>query len=180
MGAIFGGLLMGAGQGVVFSRGATTGGADVAARLLKMALPHLQMGQLIMGIDLVIILLSGFVYGSINNVLYAVISLYICTSVLDAVLYGPNVARVAYIVSDDAAEIARAIVNGLTRGATLLHGEGAFTGDPKKVILCAVKRQQIASLKATVSAIDPNAFIILGQANEVLGEGFLRYDKDTF
>lgn len=175
--AIFGGLVMGGGLGFVFTRGATTGGSDVAARLLKLVFRHLQMGRLMLAIDLCIIVAAGFVFGDIKNVLYAIVTLYIATSVMDAILYGLNTARVAYVVSEHVEDVVNAIHQELDRGVTLLHGEGGYTGDPKKVILCAIKRNQIAHLKEAVKEVDPDAFLILTEAHEVLGEGFRDYDK---
>ncbi|MDR3208138.1 MAG: YitT family protein [Oscillospiraceae bacterium] len=175
--AIFGGVPRGAGRGLVFTRGATTGGSDVAARLLKLIFSHMHMGRLMLGVDLVVIAAAWAVFGRIDAALYAVVTLYVSTTAADAILYGLNTARVAYIISDRVDEVVRGIDAALGRGATLLHGEGAYTGDPKKVILCAIKRTQIAILKEIVKEIDPAAFIILSEAHEVLGEGFRDYDK---
>jgi len=175
--AVFGGILLGAGLGIVFSRGATTGGSDVISRLLKLAFPNMQMGKLILLVDLAVVTASAFVFGSIANALYAVVAIYISTTVLDAVLYGPDSSRVAYIISTRTEEVVRAISEGLERGATLLHGQGAYTGDPKQVVMCALKRQQVAGFKRVVKETDPDAFIILTHASEVLGEGFRGYDR---
>ncbi len=175
--AIFGGLTLGAGLGLVFTRGATTGGTDVAARLLKLIFRHMQMGRLMLCVDAVIIALAGLVFGKVENVMYAVICLYVGTQIMDAILYGLNTAKVAYIISDHPERVVGAISEHLDRGATLLQGEGGYTGNPKKVILCAVKRQQIALLKEVVKTADPAAFLILSEAHEVLGEGFREYDK---
>lgn len=169
---VFGGLLMGAGLGLVFTKGATTGGSDIIARLLKLLLPSVQMGKLILAFDGIVCILSGIVFGSINNMLFAAITLFISSRALDGILYGMNIERVAYIVTERPEEIARAIGTRIQRGATLLHGEGAFSGNPRKLILCAIKRQQIAQLKNMVKEMDENAFLILTEANEIYGEGF--------
>jgi uncharacterized membrane-anchored protein YitT (DUF2179 family) len=149
----------------------------VAARLLKLALPYFQLGHLILGIDLTVVALSGFVFGSLDNVLLSGIALYISSSVMEAVLYGPNVSWVAYIISDRSDDIIHGIGVELARGATILAGKGGFTGAPKDVVMCAVKRQQIVSLKDMVNALDPGAFVIINKVNEVFGEGFLLYDR---
>jgi len=177
--AVFGGVVMGAGLGLVFTRGATTGGSDVAARLLKLVIPHMQMGKLMLAVDLVVITLAGFVFGDVKNALYAVVTLYVAVTATDAILYGLNTARVAYVVSGRPDDVVRAIGAALGRGATLLHGEGSYTGEAKKVILCAVGRTQIARLKEAVKSTDPDAFVILSEAHEVLGEGFRDYDKNA-
>lgn len=177
--AVFGGAFMGVGMGIVFLRGATTGGSDVAARLLKLLLPHIQMGQLILLIDAVIVTLAGIILGSINSAFYAAITIYVDSVVLDKILYGTNYARVAYIISEQHVQIAQEIVEKLRRGVTFLNGQGAYSNKDKKVMLCVIKRHQIASLKSLVKEIDPNAFVILSEANEVLGEGFGVYDKNA-
>ncbi len=177
--AIFGGLIMGVGLGLIFSRDATTGGTDIVARLMKLVFRHMQMGKLILIVDAVVIIAAAFTYNSLNSMFYAVISLYVCTVALDFILYGTDFAKVAYIISDKADEIKEAIFTALDRGVTILNGEGGFTGEPRKLILCAIKRTQIARLKETVKDIDPNAFIILTEAHEVLGEGFRDYDKNA-
>jgi uncharacterized membrane-anchored protein YitT (DUF2179 family) len=109
--------------------------------------------------------------------LYAVITLYISAQALDGILYGLNVERMAFIISSRISDIAEKISEHLGRGATLLHGEGAYTGAERKIILCAVKRQQVTDLKNLVRETDPTAFVILTEANEVLGEGFMDYDR---
>jgi len=169
---IFGGLLMGCGLGLVFIRGATTGGSDIIARLLKLVFPGTQLGKLLLAFDGVVVTLSGVVFGSVNAALFAAVALYVSARALDGILYGMNIERVAYIVTGRPVEIARAIGEKMQRGATLLHGEGAFSGNPKKLILCAIKRQQITALKSLVMEMDPGAFLILSEANEIYGEGF--------
>jgi uncharacterized membrane-anchored protein YitT (DUF2179 family) len=174
---VFGGLLMGAGLGLVFLKGATTGGSDIIARLLKFPFPHVQIGKLMLAFDGFVVVAAGFVFGSVNHMLYAVIALYISVQALDGILYGLNVERLAFIISDRIPDIAEKISEHLGRGATLLRGEGAYTGTERKIALCAIKRQQIAELKKLVKESDPGAFVILTEANEVLGEGFADYDK---
>ena len=174
-----GGVLSGVGLGLVFTRGATTGGSDIAARLLKAAFPHVQIGRLILLIDGLVVAASAFAYGSLQAALYAAVSLYVSSLTVDALVYGGHTARVAYIISEQTQDVVAALSVGLGRGATLLHGEGSYARTPRQVILCAVKRQQIAILKQLVKAVDPAAFIILTEASEVLGEGFADYDKNA-
>jgi len=176
---IFGGLLNGFGLGLVFTRGATTGGSDIVVRLLKRFFPNTQLGKLILGFDGFVVAFSGLVFRSVNSMLFAALSLYIGTRALDAILYGLKIERVAYIVSEKAGEVAKAIGTEMQRGATLLHGEGAFSGQGKKIILCAVKRQQLAHLKTLIQERDPGAFLIVSEANEVFGQGFSRSVVDV-
>lgn len=177
--ALVGGVLCGAGLGLVFLRGATTGGSDIVARLLKVAFPHMQMGRLILFFDGLVVAASGIVFGSFKNAVYAAVALYVSTLTLDGLLYGTKTARVVYIISEKTREVTDAISRELQRGTTLLNAEGGYTHTPKQVILCAIKPQQIAILKEIVKQADPSAFIILTEAHEVLGEGFQDYDKNT-
>ena len=172
---IFGGLLLGLSLGLVFQQGATTGGTDLIARLLKLKLKWLPMGKLLLGIDLAVILAVSFVFHTLYSALYGLVALYISTIVMDGVLYGMDTAKVAYIISDKNQEIADAIVKDLDRGVTILHGKGAYTGADKNVLMCAFKQREIAAIKAAVKDIDPASFVIVCNAHEVLGEGFRDY-----
>lgn len=175
---IFGGLLLGLSLGLIFQQGATTGGTDLLARLLKLKLAWLPMGKLLMGIDLAVILSVAAVFRTLEAALYGLVALYISTIVMDGVLYGLDNAKVAYIISDKNKEIVSALVNDLDRGVTILHGQGAYTGAEKDVLMCAFKQREIAAIKAAVKGIDPAAFVIVCNAHEVLGEGFRDYKKD--
>ena len=175
---IFGGLTMGLSLGLIIQQGATTGGTDLAARLLKLKLAWLPMGKLLMIIDLVVIVLVALAFRTLDSMLYGLVALYISSLVLDGVLYGLDTAKVAYIISDKNEDICSAIVHDLDRGVTILHGQGAYTGADRKVLMCAFKQREIAAIKAAVKEIDPNAFLIGCNAHEVLGEGFRSYKKD--
>ncbi len=175
---VFGGLTMGLSMGLVLSQNATTGGTDLLARLLKLKLSWLSMGKLLLAADLVVIVLVAAVFRTLYTMLYGLVALYISTLVMDGVLYGMDTAKVAYIISDQNEAIANAIVHDLDRGVTILHGQGAYTGADKKVLMCACKQREIASIKAAVKEIDPDAFLIVCDAHEVLGEGFRAYKKN--
>lgn len=175
---IFGGVLMGLSLGLVFQQGATTGGTDLIARLLKLKLSWLPMGRLLMGIDLAVILAVAAVFGTLKAAMYGLVALYICSIVMDGVLYGMDNAKVAYIISDKNKEISDVLVKDLDRGVTVLHGQGAYTGAEKDVLMCAFKQREITAIKQTVKGVDPAAFLIVCDAHEVLGEGFRDYKKD--
>ena len=178
LGCIFGGLLTGLGLGLVFQQGATTGGTDLLARLLKLRLAWLPMGKLLMGIDLAVIVAAAMAFRTLYAALYGLVALYVSTIVMDGVLYGMDTAKVAYIISDKNKEICDTIVRDLDRGVTILHGQGAYTGADKDVLMCAFKQREIAAIRAVVKEIDPDAFLIVCNAHEVLGEGFRDYKKD--
>lgn len=174
---IYGGVLIGAALGVVLLQGATTGGTDLIARLLKLKLAWLPMGKLLLGVDLAVIVAVALTFRSLNSALYGVVSLYIATLVMDGVLYGLDNARMAYIISESPEEIAAAIMRDMGRGVTVLQGRGAWSGEAKQVLLTAFKQRQIVQIKRLVKELDPAAFLIVCEAHEVLGDGFREYKQ---
>lgn len=175
--AIFGGVIIGAGIGVVFLTGASTGGGDIVARVLKLRLRNLPIGRLMLCLDVSIAVVTGIVYKDFNNTLYSIVTLVVSCTVLDKVVYGIDYAKVALIVSDKHKEVAEAIAVKLDRGVTLLDGAGYYSQTDKTVLLTAVKKKQLAQLKELVMTVDPNAFLILQDAQQVLGDGFKTYDR---
>ena len=175
---IFGGVMIGVGLGIVFIGGASTGGVDIVARLLKLKFRNFPIGKILLAMDLCTAVVTGIVYGELNNTLYSAITLFLSSAVLDKVVYGLDYAKVALIISDRYEEIAKAIDEQLDRGLTMLQGKGYYMRSDKYVLLSAVKRKQLAQLKELVMTIDPCAFIILQDAHQVLGDGFKRYDRN--
>ena len=175
---IYGGVLLGISMGLLLSVGATTGGTELAARLLKLKLRHLSIGRLCLVLDVTVIILYALTFHSINNALYGIIAMYISSLAMDAVVYGSINAKMAYIISDHSQEITEKLL-GMDLGVTLLKGKGGCTGGEKNVVLCAFKRSQIAAIKASVMVVDPTAFIIVCEAHEILGEGFGEYSPDS-
>lgn len=178
LGALAGGVASGTGIGMVFTVGATTGGADLIARLLRPKMKNVPMGRLIFLVDMVVVILTGVVFRDMNKTLYCALTLYVSSLVVDAILYGPDHSTVALIISPRHETIARTIGEKLGRGATVLTGKGTHTGTDRPVLLCAVRKRQIADLKMLICGIDPEAFVILQEAHQVLGSGFHRYSKD--
>ena len=176
--AIFAGLMMGLSLGLVISQEATTGGTDLLARLLKLKFKWLSMGKLLLIADLVVIILVSLVFKTVYSMLYGLVALYISSMVMDTILYGMNPAKVAYIISDHNDKIKDVLVHKMDRGVTILHGQGAYSGTEKQVLMCAFKQKEIAAIKHAVKDIDPSAFLIVCDAHEVLGEGFRAYKKD--
>ena len=177
--SIYGGVLGGAGLGVVLSAGGSTGGSDIVVRLLKKKYQNIPIGIITMCFDLVVVALTGIVFQDITKSLYSGITVFICGRVVDAVVYSFDYSKVALIMSPHYEQIIQVIGQQLNRGATLLHGEGGYSRRETKVVLTTVKRQQLAELKALVVGIDPKAFIIVQEAHQVLGDGFLHYSKDV-
>lgn len=176
--AVFGGVTLGLSLGMIFSKGATTGGTDLIARLLKLPFAWLPVGKLLLVVDLAMLLAVSIAFRSMESAMYGIISLYISTLVMDGVLYGMDRSKVAYIVTARPREVAAEIDRQMDRGVTYLHGEGSFSGKEKLVLMCAFKQRQIVPLKALVHELDPEAFLIVCDAHEVLGQGFRRYQKN--
>lgn len=175
---LYGGLLTGLGLGLVFVAGASTGGVDIVARLLRPTFPNFPIGRIMLAIDIVTVTLTGVVFGDINKALYSAVTLYVCSMVLDGVVYGLDYSAVALVISDQHQTICQEITSKLDRGVTILRGQGYYSGQDKRVILCAIKKRQVAELKELVMGIDPAAFVILQEAHQVVGEGFKRYSKN--
>lgn len=175
--ALCGGAMLGVGLGIVFSQGATTGGTDVVARLLKLKFPWLPLGKLLLIPDFAVLVLVALAFGRVEPALYGLVSLFVSTKVMDTVLYGLDTSKVAYIISDHWRAIADAILN-FDRGVTILRAEGAFTGSEKRVLLVAFKQKEIVQIKHTVHDVDAGAFLIVCDAHDVLGEGFGEYRKE--
>lgn len=170
--------LMGLGFGMVFSQGATTGGTDIVARLLKLKFPWLPMGKLMLLPDGVVLTLAALAFGRVEAALYGVVALVVTSRVMDTVLYGMDTSKVAYIISDCWQQMAQVLLEDQGRGVTILRGQGAYTGDDKQVLMVAFKQRDIVQIKKTVHTLDPRAFLIVCNAHDVLGEGFGDYQKE--
>lgn len=170
--AIFGGLIMGLGIGLVFKRSSSTGGMDILNRIIAKRLPHIKLGKITFSTDMVIIAISAIAFKSVEPALYSIITLYISATALDMVLYGLNVCKLMYIVSDKADEIAKRIMTDMNRGATIMESYGAYTNVKRPTIMCAVRQNEYIKLKKIISSVDENAFIIISSATEIVGSGF--------
>lgn len=172
--AIFGGVLEGVGLSLVFMRGGTTGGTDMVARLLGRHFRHLSMGKLMLGVDFLVIVFSGFAFRSIESALYAMLTIFVSTRLIDSILYGTDMGngKVLFIMSEKNQEIAQTILRDLDRGVTALKSRGVYSGREGEVLLCAVRRYEVCKVNDIVHSADPNAFIIVGEAGEITGEGF--------
>lgn len=172
LGCVFGGVLGGIGLGLVFLALATTGGTDLAASIIQHFVKYMSVAKIMMVLDAIIIA-CGFVVFGAEKTLYALISVYISIKVIDAILEGLQFAKAAFIITDQPDEIASALLTQLDRGVTGIHGEGMYTGNAKKVLLCVVSQRQIIQVKDIVKSLDVDAFVIVADVREVVGEGFL-------
>ena len=176
---VYGGVLCGLGLGIVFVSGTSTGGSDILVRLLKLKYRNVPIGQISLTFDAVVVLLTGLVFRDMNKALYTGITVFLCGKMVDAVVYSFDYSKVAMIISREYEAIAREVGIRLDRGATFLHGEGSYSHLQTKVVLAAIKKQQLAELKELVMDLDPAAFVIVQEAHQVLGDGFLRYSRHS-
>lgn len=174
--AIFGGLFSGGGMGLVLRGNATTGGTDMVSALIQRKLRHYSVVQIMQVLDGTIVLVGFWKFG-LRATLYAIVAIFITTKVSDAILEGFNYSKAAYIITDHHEEIAKHIMVDLDRGVTGLFAKGMYTNDEKCVLYCVVSKKEIVAVKELVAQVDPNAFVIVSDVREVLGEGFLEYNQ---
>lgn len=172
--AIFGGVLTGIGLGMILWANATTGGTDMVAALIQIKLKHYSIAQILQVLDGIIVLIGLYVFG-LQPALYAIVAIFIVSKVTDTMLEGMKFSKAAYIITDHYEEVARMIMTELDRGVTGLEARGMYSGDKKCMLYCVVSKKEIVSLKELVTRIDRNAFVIVGDVREVLGEGFIEY-----
>lgn len=172
--AIFGGVLTGIGLGMILWANATTGGTDMVAALIQIKLKHYSIAQILQVLDGIIVLIGLYVFG-LQPTLYAIVAIFIVSKVTDTMLEGMKFSKAAYIITEHYEEVAHMIMTELDRGVTGLEARGMYSGDKKCMLYCVVSKKQIVSLKELVTRIDRNAFVIVGDVREVLGEGFIEY-----
>ena len=175
---IYGGLLCGLGIGMVFVAGTSTGGSDILVRLLKLHYRNVPIGTISTVFDALVVILTGFVFHDISRAMYSGIAVFVTGQVMDIVVYRFDYSKVALIISNCPDEIATDVAQNLDRGVTFLDGHGYYSRQDKKVILTVVKKGQLAELKELVMERDKDAFVIVQEAHQVLGDGFSRYSRD--
>nr|WP_273841855.1 YitT family protein [Halalkalibacter alkalisediminis] len=172
LGALFGGIGVGLGIGLVFRASASTGGTDLAAQIIQ-KYTGLSLGVAVFMIDGLIVMTSALVFG-IELALYALISLFVTGKTVDIVQMGVGYAKVALIISNHQEDVRQMILRDIDRGVTKLSGYGGYTNEQRDVLMCVVNQTEVTKLKQVVKAVDPKAFVIVANATEVLGEGFKR------
>lgn len=177
LGALYGGVVNGAGLGLIFRSGATSGGSDIIARIVNVKWGH-SIGRTLFIVDIVVISIVAILQGMMIA-MYSLVALFIAAKVIDVVIEGISTSRSAMIISDNTEEIANAIQDKLGRGTTLLKGRGGYTGQEKDVLYCVVSREEILRVQHIVYDIDPHAFIVVADVHDVLGEGFAPLRKKT-
>lgn len=178
--ALFAGLCEGLGLSLTFLRGATTGGTDMLARLLGRRKPHLSMGKLMLAVDGLIVLASAFVYGSIENAMYACIVIFVSTRLIDSILYGTDVGtgKLFFVMSPKVRQMGDRIIREVDRTVTYLDSHGGYTNEPGETMLCAVRRFEVFQVQAIIREEDRDAFVIVGDAGQITGEGFRSAHSD--
>ena len=170
--SIFGGVLSGLSLGIIFMRNATTGGVDIIAKLIKLRHPHITLGKSIFILDAIVIIAGGFVYGNFESMLYATISIFVSAQVLDYVIFGISRGAMIIIISDKNDEIRNMLIGDLDRGVTVLKGQGGYSNQDKNVLLCACYDNQAHKLIKKIKSTDENAFLVVTQSKQILGNGF--------
>ncbi len=169
---IYGGIIFGTGLGIILRCGSTTGGSDIIIKLIKLKFPYMETGKLFLLLDAFVVSLSAIAFKNTTVALYAGLTIFISSLMLDKILYGADGAKMLYIISEQSDEIARDFLHELSVGVTYLHAIGAYRNDEKKVIMCVMKKTTLPKAREIVKKYDSNAFMIIGSANEILGEGF--------
>ena len=177
--ALFGGAFTGVGMGLVLRAGATTGGTDMVAALIQSRMRHYSVVQIMQVMDAAIVIAGLYVFG-LRSTLYAVVSIFVMTKVSDAFLEGFKNSKAALIITNHHGEVAQRLMDELDRGVTGMDAKGMYTQNYKCVLYCVVSRKEIVRLKEIVNDVDPEAFVIVSDVREVLGEGFMEYSSQDF
>lgn len=177
LGTLFGGILLGVGLGLILRGGATTGGTDMAARMVHRRFPFITVGAFLMMLDCIVVLMAAVAMGA-NEALYALICIFVSSKVLDMVLTGMTSNKACFIISNAYDKVTERILNEMERGVTHLTAKGAYTGQERPVVLCVTSRMEVARIKDIVREADENAFMFITEAHEALGEGFSRLNGE--
>ena len=175
--ALFGGLFSGIGSGLVFMQGSSGGGIDLIIKLIRKKYPFVSTGQLVVGINSTIMLTAAGVYGNIEAALYGLIMTFTSGKIMDAILNGADSAKSVMIVTHKPELISASIINELRRSATVLSGKGAYHQDDTYILVCVVRKTEFFKLKRLIRETDPQAFVIVSEANQILGQGFRSIDS---
>lgn len=170
--AVAGGALSAIGLGLVFKTGSTTGGTDIIVKVLRMKFPHLKTSFLVLLLDVMVVIVSAFLFRDLDRALYAGLAVFVISVVLDLVLYGKDGAKLIYIISDRSEVIAGRILEELDIGVTYIDGYGAYSGRNKKIIMCVMRKNLSHKAEEIVKAEDGDAFMIVSSASEIYGEGY--------
>ena len=172
--SLFGGALVGVSLGIIFIRNATTGGVDIIAKLVQLKKPQISIGRSILAFDAVIVILGGIVYRNFESMLYASVVIFVSSQVLDYVIFGVSRGVTIMIITEKSDEIKNMIFTDLDRGVTVLKAQGGYSGKDKNVLLCACFDNQTQKFIKKIKSADENAFFIVTQSKQIVGNGFMR------
>ena len=175
LGTLFGGVVLGIGLGLILRGGATTGGSDMIARMVHRRFNFISVGMFLFALDFLVVLAAAVFIGS-TQALYAMIDIYVCGRVIDAVMVGFGGNKACFVMTDSWQKITDRVLTEIGRGCTWLEAKGAYSGTPRPVVMCVMSRQEMTTLKRIVQEEDEKAFMFITEAHEALGEGFSRLD----
>ena len=175
LGTLFGGVVLGIGLGLILRGGATTGGSDMIARMVHRRFSFITVGMFLFALDFLVVLAAAIFIGG-TQALYAMIDIYVCSRVIDAVMVGFGGNKACFVMTDAWQKVTGRVLNEIERGCTLLEAKGAYSGTSRPVVMCVMSRQEMTALKRIVQEEDEKAFMFITEAHEALGEGFSRLD----
>ena len=170
--ALYGGILQGVGIGLVFLGGGTTGGTDLLAAIIQKYMKHYSIAQVMQFVDGAVVVAGMYVFG-VERALYAIIAVYLVTKVSDGIIAGLKFSKAVYIITDKPDEVSRMVMEDIDSGITGIRAKGMYSGNDKLMLFCVVGKKELVHLKEMIDEIDPKAFVIVGDAREVHGEGFI-------
>lgn len=170
--ALAGGLLVGLGMGILFTLGATSGGTDIGAKLLKIKYPFLSMGRLILILDAVVISISSVVYGNFESAMYAVLAIVVSTTIIDKLSHSGSGGLLAFVITKNPQELKQGIYSAIGRGVSVVNIKGGYSEKDKTLLLCSFRRAQLVDLKRTIKENSSDAFVMITPVNEIYGIGF--------
>ncbi|MBQ2749377.1 MAG: YitT family protein [Clostridia bacterium] len=169
---IFGGVVCGAGLGIVYTQDASTGGTDVISRLIQLVFPHMTMGRLMLICDLIIVAAGAMILGDPIIALYSIVAIYLSSGAIDTVLYGLEKSQMATIVTTLGDQVCSRLLEELNRGVTRIPSLGGYSSNENETLLCAISARQMSKVQTIVSEVDPNAFVIFSPVHDIMGDGF--------
>ena len=176
LGTLYGGVLLGAGLGLIMRGGATTGGSDMVARMVHRSFQFISVGSFLFVIDCAVVIAAGFLIGT-TEALYALINIFLTAKVMDAVIIGFSTNKACFVISSRWQEISQRIMKDMDRGVTRLDAHGGYTGEERPTLMCVISRSEIMAFKRILREEDENAFVIIVEAHEAIGDGFSGMEK---
>lgn len=170
--AIAAGVLVGTGLGLIMLKGGTTGGTDIIAKLINLKYRYLSLGRLVLFIDVVIVSVASYMYRDFEALLFSVLYLFIFATVMDRLIYGADNGKIVYIVSDTSDDITDLVIKSVGRGVTEIKTVGGFSGKDRNMLMCVARAPEVSRIIQIVRDLDPNAFTVVSDAGEILGQGF--------